>query len=203
MTRSRFWPLVLLLSLLSACHGEVTDAPLSTRLISVRDKFYDVKALSAEKAVVVGYTGKILVTTDGGKNWQAKQSGTDLALYNVKFVDAQTGWVCGQDGLILHTTDGGETWHKQESGINQPIFALSFTDQTTAGQWRNRQRICAPPAAGSRGRWDTSKPRLKGWLKKRPWRWAIPSCTTCTSSTTRPAGWSVSSARSTTLPTVA
>ncbi|SRR6266571_4741484 len=129
MTRSRFWPLILLLNLLSACHGEVTDAPLSTRLISVRDKFYDVKALSAEKAVVVGYTGKILVTTDGGKSWQAKQSGTDLALYNVKFVDAQTGWVCGQDGLILHTTDGGETWHRQESGINQPIFALSFTDQ--------------------------------------------------------------------------
>src|SRR5215813_7544079 len=132
MTRSlfRLWPLLLLLGLLPACRQEeVKDVPLSNKLILVTDKFYGVKALSAEKAVVVGYGGKILVTTDGGKSWQAKPSGTDFALYNVKFADAQNGWVCGQDGLILHTTDGGETWHKQESGISQPIFAMSFVDK--------------------------------------------------------------------------
>jgi len=124
------WPLLLLLSVLPACQQEeVKDVPLSTRLIAVTDKFYDVRAISAEKAVVVGYGGKILVTADGGKTWLAKPSGTDLALYNVKFADAQNGWVCGQDGLILHTTDGGETWHKQESGVNQPIFAMSFVDK--------------------------------------------------------------------------
>jgi len=126
-----FWSLLLLLSVLPACQQEegVKDVPLSTRLILITDKFYDVKAISAEKAIVVGYGGKILVTADGGKTWQAKPSGTDLALYNVKFVDAQNGWVCGQDGLILHTTDGGETWHKQESGTTQPIFAMSFVDK--------------------------------------------------------------------------
>lgn len=130
MVRARgCWPPLLLLSLLSACHDEVKEVPLSTRLIAVTDKFYDVKALSAEKAIVVGYAGKILMTTDGGKSWQAKSSGTGLALYNVKFADAQTGWACGQDGLILRTTDGGETWQKQESGTTLPIFALSFTDQ--------------------------------------------------------------------------
>jgi photosystem II stability/assembly factor-like uncharacterized protein len=125
------WLLLGLAVVLSACQPEKDrDVPLSDRLIMVTDKFYDVKALSAEKAIVVGYGGKILVTTDGGKTWQAKSSGTDLALYNVKFVDDQDGWVCGQGGLILHTTDGGETWHKQESGITQPIFAVSFVDKT-------------------------------------------------------------------------
>ena len=125
-----FWPLLLLLGMLPACHQEeVKDVPLSNRLIVVTDKFYDVKAISAEKAIVVGYGGKILLTADGGKTWQAKPSGTEVALYNVKFVDEQNGWICGQDGLILHTTDGGETWHKQESGITQPIFALSFVDK--------------------------------------------------------------------------
>ena len=125
-----FWPLLLLLGVLPACQQEeAKDVPLSTRLISVTDKFYDVKAISAEKAVVVGYGGKILLTVDGGKTWQAKSSGADLALYNVKFADAQNGWVCGQDGLILHTTDGGETWHKQESGVNTAIFAMSFVDK--------------------------------------------------------------------------
>lgn len=124
------WLFLGLAVVLSACQQEKDkDIPLSNRLIMVTDKFYDVKAISAEKAIVVGYGGKILVTTDGGKTWQAKPSGTDLALYNVKFVDEQNGWVCGQGGLILHTTDGGETWHKQESGITQPIFAVSFVDK--------------------------------------------------------------------------
>ena len=123
------WPLVVLLGLLSACHEEVKDIPLNNRLIAISDKFYDIKALSPEKVIVVGYGGKILMTTDAGKTWQAKQSGTELALYNVKFADAQNGWVCGQDGLILRTKDGGETWEKQESGITSPIFALSFVDQ--------------------------------------------------------------------------
>jgi photosystem II stability/assembly factor-like uncharacterized protein len=129
MNSLRFWPLLLALSLLSACHSEVKEVPLSNRLISLTDKFYGVEAVSPEKAVVVGYAGKILVTSDGGRSWQARESGTELALYNVKFVDAQNGWICGQDGLILHTADGGETWHKQESGTNLSIFALAFTDQ--------------------------------------------------------------------------
>ncbi len=126
----RAWLLFLLLGLLPACQQEAdNEVPLSNRLITVTDKFYDVKAISAEKAVVVGYGGKILVTADGGKTWQAKASGTDVALYNVKFVDAQNGWVCGQEGLILHTADGGETWHKQASGVNTAIFALWFLDK--------------------------------------------------------------------------
>ena len=122
----RLWPLFGCLILFSACHQEIEDVPLSNRLITISDKFYDVAALSPEKAIVVGYDGKILMTVDGGKSWQAKQSGTELALYNVKFADAQNGWVCGQDGLILRTKDGGETWQKQESGITFPIFALWF-----------------------------------------------------------------------------
>src|SRR5499426_810543 len=133
MIRSlRFWPFLLLLSVFPACQQEeeVKAVPLNTRLILITDKFYDVKAISAEKAIVVGYDGKILVTTNGGKTWQAKPSGTNLTLYNVKFADAQNGWVCGQDGLILHTSDGGETWRKQDSGITLPIFALWFANAT-------------------------------------------------------------------------
>lgn len=124
------WSLLSLLTLLTACHDDVKPVLLNDRVITVSDKFYDVKALSPEKAIVVGYGGKILVTTDGGKTWRAKTSGTELALYNVKFADAQNGWICGQDGLILHTKDGGETWQKQESGITFPIFALWFVNPT-------------------------------------------------------------------------
>jgi photosystem II stability/assembly factor-like uncharacterized protein len=130
MRLPRVWFFLGLASVLAACHEEIKAVPLNNRLITITDKFYDVAALSPEKAVVVGYGGKILVTTDSGKTWQAKSSGVELALYNVKFADAQHGWVCGQDGLILHTNDGGETWRKQESGVTTPIFALWFVNPT-------------------------------------------------------------------------
>lgn len=124
---ARLW--LLLPVLLTACHDEIKEVTLRTPLIGVSDKFYDVKTLSPDKAIIVGYGGKILVTVDGGKTWKAKPSGTTLALYNVQFVDAQNGWISGQDGIILHTTDGGENWQQQTTGVSIPIFALWFVDQ--------------------------------------------------------------------------
>lgn len=111
------------------CHREVEDVPLVSRLIGISDKFYDVQALDAEHAVVVGYGGKILLTADGGFTWTQASSGTNKALYRVRFVDANNGWASGQQGLILHTTDGGKTWRPQKSGTNVYLFSLYFLDQ--------------------------------------------------------------------------
>jgi photosystem II stability/assembly factor-like uncharacterized protein len=143
------------LCLLAACHQEVKNVPLMTRPFLITDKFYDVKALSPEKAVVVGYAGKILLTTDGGKQWHVKTSGTDLALYNVQFADAQNGWICGQDGLILHTTDGGETWQKQESGIKLSIFAMAFIDQNRG--WAVAQQATYLHTTNGGASWEQSR----------------------------------------------
>lgn len=159
---SRLWFCLLMVCLLTACKEEVVDAPLSTRLITVRDKFYDVKALSPAKAVVVGYGGKILMTADGGRAWRVKESGTDLALYNVEFVDDQYGWICGQDGLILRTTDGGETWVRQESGTKEPIFALSFVDRNHG--WGAAERATYLRTTNGGESWESGyiEPSLEG-----------------------------------------
>jgi photosystem II stability/assembly factor-like uncharacterized protein len=113
----------------AGCHREVQDVPLLTRMIGISDKFYDVQAIDADHAVVVGYGGKILLTNDGGFTWTQAASGTDRALYRVHFVDAKSGWVSGQDGLILHTADGGQTWQRQNSSTNVYLFSLHFLDQ--------------------------------------------------------------------------
>lgn len=120
---------LLFLVLLTSCHGETKEVPIHISLMGINDKFYDVKALSLEKAIVVGYGGKILMTADGGRTWKAKSSDTELALYNVQFVDTQNGWISGQSGLILRTSDGGESWQKQNTGVTVPIFALYFIDK--------------------------------------------------------------------------
>jgi photosystem II stability/assembly factor-like uncharacterized protein len=123
----------LLLSVLLGCHKEVEMIPLTERTIYTTDKYYDVQALTKDRAFVVGYGGKILETTDGGNNWTRRESGTDLGLYSVEFTDAQHGWISGQDGLILHTADGGKSWEKQESNAvfvekdnRQPLFLFGL-----------------------------------------------------------------------------
>ena len=104
-----------LLALGLGCHREVEMVPLIEKTIYITDRFYDVQALSTDRAVVVGYGGKIIETTDGGRSWEQHPSGVENALYAVRFVDDQHAWISGQDGVILHTEDGGKTWQKQES----------------------------------------------------------------------------------------
>src|SRR5262249_25285435 len=81
-----------------ACHREVEKIPLIERKIYLTDKFYDVQAISADRAIVVGYGGKILETRDSGRTWNVRPSGTDEAIYKIHLFDGQTGWAVGQGG---------------------------------------------------------------------------------------------------------
>src|SRR5207247_1053380 len=125
---------IALFALALGCHHEVEMVPLAERTIYVTDRFYDVQALTKDRAFVVGYNGKILETTDGGRSWTARPSGTELALYAVRFADDQHAFISGQDGLILHTADGGKSWQQQESnaffqdkdGSKQPLYLFAL-----------------------------------------------------------------------------
>ncbi|TMB05230.1 MAG: hypothetical protein E6J57_00210, partial [Deltaproteobacteria bacterium] len=125
---------IALFALALGCHHEVEMVPLAERTIYVTDRFYDVQALTKDRAFVVGYGGKILETTNGGRSWEARPSGTELALYAVRFADDQHAFISGQDGLILHTADGGKSWQQQESnaffqdkdGSKQPLYLFAL-----------------------------------------------------------------------------
>jgi photosystem II stability/assembly factor-like uncharacterized protein len=141
--RRWYVPGVILLGTLAlGCHREVEMLPLIERTIYITDKFYDVQALSKDRAFVVGYGGKVLETTNGGYSWTQRDTGLDNALYSIKFTDDTHGWITGQDGLILHTSDGGQHWEKQTSNaafkeadgsqVDLYLFALDALDNDHA-----------------------------------------------------------------------
>jgi len=82
----------------------------------------------ANTGIIVGQTGTILRTTDGGTSWVAQTSGITSTLFDVSFTDANTGTIVGQDGIILRTTDGGTNWVEQTSGTPQWLQSVSFID---------------------------------------------------------------------------
>jgi photosystem II stability/assembly factor-like uncharacterized protein len=79
---------------------------------------------------VVGESGRLLHTNDGGNSWNIQESGTNVSLKCVLFANAQMGWIGGADNSIGMTTNGGVTWKWQQPvGESRRMFmAMSFVN---------------------------------------------------------------------------
>jgi photosystem II stability/assembly factor-like uncharacterized protein len=92
-------------------------------------KLFSVCFPEPETGYLAGRNGVLFKTEDGGTNWIALESGTDMDLTSVYFMDAGTGVVSTASmdgGRILKTTDGGSTWiskfHSSGNWINDLFF---------------------------------------------------------------------------------
>jgi len=91
---------------------------------------FDYSALSVvgTHCWVAGTPGtRVLHSADGGRSWQAADTGQPLPIRGLEFVDEQNGWAVGDLGTILATSDGGRTWKKQRSGAARSAFAGFFS----------------------------------------------------------------------------
>lgn len=69
-----------------------------------------VAVVSQDTCYVVGVSGTILKTINGGTTWTPQTSGTSNSLYSTAFVDKLKGFAVGDAGTVVKTTDGGATW---------------------------------------------------------------------------------------------
>ena len=94
--------------------------------VDTGDNFYPngIDCATADHCVAVfeGDTCRVLVTTDGGKEWQETMRDTDPAcsLVSVRMLSETEGWITGThlsaadfEGRFWHTADGGKTWAKE------------------------------------------------------------------------------------------
>jgi len=103
---------------LTGCHRDEVWEPLTEQKIYVSDKFFDVAILDPQRALIVGYGGKIIETEDGGMSWKEIKSGTDKSLYSIDFAPGnKVGWIVGEEGLVLKTSDSGKTWTPQDAVV--------------------------------------------------------------------------------------
>jgi photosystem II stability/assembly factor-like uncharacterized protein len=159
---------VLVVGLLG-CHHEIEMTPLIERTIYVTDRFYDVAAPTKDRALVVGYGGKIIETSDGGRNWTVVPSGVDQALYSI-YVAGEEAWVAGQDGLILHSGDGGKTWTPQESraefvdtdGTRKHAYLFAITGLDAQHLWAVGDRSTLVASVDGGATWTYQKVKAAG-----------------------------------------
>lgn len=110
--------LVLLLVFSSLSYSQlswekISNDPLNETLTSV---FF----LNKDIGWAVGYSGKIIHSTDGGKNWSLQVSKTTIALLDIYFINEKIGFAVGGKSngswsssllKVLGTTDGGKNWN--------------------------------------------------------------------------------------------
>lgn len=62
--------------------------------------------------------GIILVTTDGGLNFNLQSSGTDRDLRSVFFLDNMVGYTGGKEKTLLFTSNSGTNWISRNNGLD-------------------------------------------------------------------------------------
>lgn len=106
------------------------SAPWSIqRLGGANEIWYDIQMLDAQRGWVVGAGGRVLLTRNGGLQWQPRSTLFDETLRALWFVDPQFGWAVGEHGIVLHSQDGGLSWRDQPLGTGSTFTAVHFRDR--------------------------------------------------------------------------
>lgn len=113
--------------------GAYPDYPIvgDWQLIHQQDaiqELHDINFANDSDGWVVGSSGVILHSGNGGETWTNQQSGTNITLKGVHFTNSSKGWAVGHYGTILRTTNGGQTWSFWTSGVSNDLNAVQFLD---------------------------------------------------------------------------
>jgi len=90
-----------------------------------------VHSISNNRCWVVGDSGIILRTTNGGNNWIKISLGANIVLNSVRFANANYGWAVGDSGRIYRTINGGYRWREQISGTTCDLQSVFFINAFT------------------------------------------------------------------------
>eukprot|EP00959_Pyramimonas_sp_CCMP1952_P037027 774823-Pyramimonas_sp.AAC.3 len=84
---------------------------------------------------IVGTSGKILRTTNGGRRWDkvinANLEVTGPTLYDVESISSGTAIVVGDSGTMLKTSDGGVSWVTLNSRVQDRLYSVAFISERT------------------------------------------------------------------------
>ena len=113
--------LILLFVINLQAQWEVQDTGLNNYLI-------DIHCITSDSVVVVGGSGVILRTTDGGLHWNQMNSPVNENLIKIDFINPGTGFILSNNNTLLKTIDGGENWQILNTNFSDNILNISCTD---------------------------------------------------------------------------
>lgn len=108
---------------------------------------------NAKTGWLVGESGAIQTTPDGGLTWRMEYAVSRKLFYDIFALDAQQAWLVGGGGNVLRTVDGGANWNEQPQAVPQTLRAVFFTDARRGWAVGINGTIIATTNGGNR--WQT------------------------------------------------
>ena len=108
------------------CLTMLPEELLMNGIVSIN--LYDILFVSPDSGWIVGDSGAILHSEDGGRQWQIKNIGLLPPLFSISFRNEKVGWAVGQNGFSLKTVDGGETWEQVIIEKVNSLYQIKFCD---------------------------------------------------------------------------
>ena len=102
--------------------------------------YYAIQFTDENNGWIVGYSGTIKKSANGGRNWASQKSNVQSNLWDVCFINNQCGWICGAENTLLKTIDSGMNWTKiaLSDSTNIVNVTIKFID-TNNGWMSNNQ----------------------------------------------------------------
>lgn len=124
--------------------------------------YYGIQFADELNGWIIGYSGTIKNTTDGGKNWEKQSSNVQSNLWDLCFNNKETGWICGADNTLLKTTNAGRTWNKITLAGNPEKInvEIKFIDEMNGWMSNNHGEILKSTDGGIL--WDVVRNNNRG-----------------------------------------
>ncbi len=139
---------IIVLSFFISCEKPTNPTTDSSHWFLQREKqdditYYSIYFSNATNGWIVGYSGTIKHSSDGGITWNSQQSGVSSNLWDVCFVNNQNGWICGAGNTVLRTSDGGNSWQNiSPADTSGPIYvSIKFIDENVGWMSSNSGEI--------------------------------------------------------------
>lgn len=116
--------IIIVLSFCGNSRGEWTLA----YTMPVRSPLNDVVAADCNTALAVGDSGCIMITNNGGRTWDSRNSGTQVCL-KCCGIQGNSFYVVGDKGVIVRSNDSGRSWILLQSGVTSALNGIWFSDQ--------------------------------------------------------------------------
>jgi photosystem II stability/assembly factor-like uncharacterized protein len=107
----------------------MTDGSLWEEMeVYVYSELWGVENAGADSLWIIGETGLIRFSDNGGDSWRTQYAQTSNYLFDCCFVDAQRGWIVGDYGIVRRTQNGGTTWLPQTTPVSSRLYDVCFVD---------------------------------------------------------------------------
>ena len=86
--------------------------------------FNDIEFFDESNGYVVGNSGLIYRTFNGGATWVKQESGVTSNLRDIAILGSSTAMVIGPNGVLLKTDDGGVTWEIKSTPAKRAFYKI-------------------------------------------------------------------------------